>query len=312
MVGELLVRKLMIGRGIDMNIFIILFIVLYWCSSAYSAITFTGNKWETTFNCDEQTQYASTLNCDGMVWSGNWYFDSNRTQILDLANNSSGGGGRGSRFWVGTGQNNISGTIGVQFPSYQKEIWIRWYMRHQSGYSFSSLQDDKNLYIYSASSSYQVIPEFSGSNYRLAIQGGPDPEQIITSGYGWSQVMGGSSGDGQWHCYEIHLKMDTNGSNGIGRLWIDGTLRASNTAVNYSNNNATAQQGWSEFVFEENGKYISDGPWTVDYDDMVIYNSTPPNTDSGGNPFIGPVGFAGVIGGKMSGGGAISSGGYMR
>ncbi len=107
--------------------------------------------------------------------------------------------------------------------------------------------------------------------------------------------MNGSYSDGLFHCFEIHLKMDSNGTDGIGRLWIDGVLRASNAGVNWSNGNATARAGWKKFFFHENQNNPGNGrPMYVDYDDMVIYNTTPPNRDAQGNPFIGPIGWNGT------------------
>lgn len=290
---DLLDHRLTTGRGSNMirrALFAVL-IALLLPSISIGAISFSGGKWSTTFSCAEQSQFVGSLACDGLDWWNN-YTDvpGHTTQIIADANNPSGGGGRGARFWVTTGQNLNTGTINATFPSYQKEMWIRWYSRHQLGWSFSNLEDDKNLYIWSAGNVTQVIPEFYQNSYRLTAQATPDPNPVITAGWGWNQVMGGSTGDGQWHCFEIYLKMDTNGSNGVGRFWVDGILRASNTAVNWSNNNTTAQQGWDHFYFEENQKYISNGPWYVDYDDVVVYNTTPPNTDSYGNPMIGLLG----------------------
>lgn len=259
-------------------------------SRSEASITFTSGKWQTTFNCAEQTQFVGTLNCDGLEWGHNYTLVPGKTtQIHSDANNASGAGGRGARFWIGEGQNNNTGTLNLVFPSYQKEMWVRWYIKHQAGMAFSSLEDDKNLYIWSAGNVTQVIPEFYTNVYRLASQSTPDPNPVITSGWGWNQLNGGATGDGQWHCFEIYLKMDTNGSNGVGRLWVDGVLRASNTAVNWSNNSATAQLGWDHIIFEENQKYVSGGPYAIDYDDMVVYNTTPPNVDTSGNPMIGPI-----------------------
>ena len=34
----------------------------------------------------------------------------------------------------------------------------------------------------------------------------------------------------------------------------------------------------------------------MDYDDVAIYNTTPPNEDANGNPFIGPIDWNGTIG----------------
>lgn len=256
-----------------------------------AAINFTNGKWETTFNCVETYQFESTLNCDGMDWGGAWFFDSHRTQIITDANNAVGLGGRGIRFWKGDGSNQDSGTVTVEFPAPSPEIWIRWYQKYQTGFDWEFLGYDKTLYIRANGGATDVIPEFNDDDYVLIAQGTYDYYQVKTNGYGWQDVMGGSTGDGQWHAYEIHLKMDTNSINGIGKFWVDGELQISNIVVDWSDGDQTARNGWDYFEFDSNQNAPIGGPYYVDYDDMVIYNSPPPNVDVGGNSFIGPVGW---------------------
>ena len=245
----------------------------------------------TTFDSEETVQFDGALG-DGLQWYGGWSFGDYRTQVTMDANNPDGNGGRGVRFWVGDGTNVGTGTIIVSFPSPQKELWIRWYMRYKAGFKWTSLGYDKNLYINTASSGISVIPEFYSDRYVVIAQGSPNYYQVQSdNGQGWNAVMGGSVSDGRFHAFEIHLKMDTNGSNGEGHLWIDGVLKASNTAVNWSNNNAVAQNGWVNFTFNSNQKEPDNGGASyVDYDDLVVYNSKPDNVDPNGLPWIGLLG----------------------
>jgi len=263
---------------------------------SFAAITFDNGKWETSFDCSEQTQYVATMDCDGLEWAGNWVYEDYLTQITSSANNSSGDGGRGARFWVGDGQNIGTGTIGVIFPENQKELWIRWYMRHETGFAWTSLLYDKHLYIYTPGGNEtgtQVIPEFYGlTYYLLGAQGVPGKsDQVLTEeNNGWTNIMGGDESDGEWHCYEIHIKMDTNQTNGIGQIWLDGELKASNTAVDWSYGKPDAQLGWEYFTFEDNQAYPGNGgAMSVDYDDIVVYTTTPPGRDANNNPYIGPI-----------------------
>lgn len=287
-------------------------IVLLWASSGFAAISFTNGKWETSFlTCPEGSGYGATL-CDNLDW-GNAYTDGgNATQITTSANNSAGLGGRGVRFWNNDGQNMNSATLRVEFPTLQAELWIRWYTRYQSGYSWSGSTPsyDKMLYI---TGDIDIIPEYhdgnNGPEYSVVTQGAADYYQIETTDFGWSHVMGGATGDGQWHCYEIHIKRDTTSGaphNGVGQLWIDGILRAEDITAEMGN-------GWVSFKFEENQNSVASGaPYYIDYDDMVIYNTTPPNTDANGKAFIGPLDWGGTdttAGKTIIGGASCRSGG---
>jgi hypothetical protein len=166
-------------------------------------------------------------------------------------------------------------------------------MRYESGFAWigGGPGYDKWLYILTGGST-DVIPEFAGAGITAYAQGPGIGEnyQVNTSSYGWDDIMGGATSDGLWHCYEFYIKMDTDQTDGVGRIWIDGTLRAENIAVNFSGGDAASQPGWTRTLIGSNQSTPDNGRvMAVDFDDMVIYSSTPPNVDADGNPFIGPI-----------------------
>ena len=272
---------------------------------ANAEISFTNGKWSTTFNYGPCTQRGFGGGPDCATVSGlfspdgiyfNWgavSVNGKYTEVTSGANNPSGAGGNGYRSWVGDGSNINTGTTKVEFPGYQKEVWVRWYERYQAGFKWSSLVYSKELYFNSGTPSVSAIVAFHGGGYTVGAQGTPDAYQV-DSNYGWNSIMGGSVSDGKFHCYEVHLKMDTNGTDGIGRIWIDGVLRAENTHVNWSNNLSASKSGWREFEIKSNQSSPVNGQVVyVDFDDIVVYNTTPPNRDASGKAFIGPLGSTG-------------------
>jgi hypothetical protein len=166
-------------------------------------------------------------------------------------------------------------------------------MRYETGFSWvgGGPGYDKFLYIDTGGSA-DVIPEFAGAGITAYAQGPgiSDNYQINTGTWGWDDIMDGAASDGEWHCYEFYMKMDTNQRNGVGRIWVDGILRAENIAVNFSGGEAASQAGWTGTLIGSNQSTPDNGrDMAVDFDDMVIYSTTPPNVDAAGNPFIGPI-----------------------
>ncbi len=226
--------------------------------------------WSTTFNFPD---IYNTGNNDGMYpppQSSNYVLCGNITQVTPAANYPGGGGGNGLRFWDGDGSNAHSSFPEVFFPTSQKELWIRWYMRYQQGYQWSPLNYAKHLYIWTQSASNAVIPEYVwANNYRIYAEasGGGASYQGNT---GWQSLYGTAS-DGNWHCYEIHLKMDTSQSNGIAEIWIDGVNQVSVTNANFSWGDSTAAQGWVYVDIKSNQSSPGNGTCMyVDYDDIAI------------------------------------------
>ena len=264
---------------------------VFFCAATASSLNAAVDlPWSTTYNCPEWNQTQGGLSCNGLQKALDGTCQGQGEQITQSANYPGGGGGKGQRHWQGDGTNSNSGGTLLNFNSPQKELWIRWYMRYEKGFKWSSLSYDKWLYINTGAQGKDCIPEFYGSNgISVGAQGTPNPHQVFAN-KGW-QAIYGSQSDGSWFCVEIHIKMDTNGSNGIGRLWLNGELIASNTAVNWSGGNSTARQGWTRFLIGSNQKSPSNGrPMYVDFDDFYVTNTRPSNRDAHGNYFIGPIG----------------------
>jgi len=232
--------------------------------------------WSTTFNCADWNQYSDPLTCDGLSKSGSWtcspqgYYE----QITSAANYPNGDGGKGQRHWIGDGTSNNSGGLQISFASAQPELWIRWYFRYQSGFKWSSLKHHKLIYIRTAVGT-SVIPEWYGSDgYRIYAVGGGGG-YVCSSGCGWNTIYPGGVSDGSWHYLEVHLKMDTNGSNGVGQVWLDGVLKYTITNANFS-----TQPGWTWFNWPENAADPANGGcYYEDVDDIAISNTG----------YIGPV-----------------------
>ena len=250
------------------------------CSFAIPDICLAGVDlpWSTTFNCSDWAQ-GQSLNCDGLTTGGDWTCNGTKTQITADANFANGGGGKGVRFYIGDGTNVGSGNLVVKFNTPQKEFWVRWYMRYQNGFKWNNITYDKMLYLYTSST--QIIPEWYGwDGIAIVAQNTGNYYPAKCTGCGWTTVMQGPTSDGKWHCYELHIKMDSNGSNGIGEFWIDGQKVISQTNVDWSSGDANARNGVTHFLFNSNQASPNNGqPTPLDFDDIVV-------SDRG---YIGPI-----------------------
>lgn len=285
--------------------------ILLIAAPALAAITFVDGKWESSFDLPEWTQGEGAPPGE-FSSGGSWTCDGLGGQITTDAKNPLSKGARGFRHWQGDGTNKNSGGIMAYFPSPQKELWIRWYHRYEKGFQWSVQSSgnrepayDKLLYIWTAKSGNAILPEPYYNRFRLATQS-PSAHWTSPSGKGWKYIMGSDQSDGRFHVHEIYIKMDTNGTDGIGRYWINGELLIDSTNMNYSggtdsSEDQTARNGWTRFLIGSNQKAPDNGQCMyVDYDDFVIYNKRPPNVDANGNPFIGPIGYSGTADGGGS------------
>src|SRR4030065_1290997 len=189
--------------------------------------------WSTTFNCNDWSTSNGlyNVNCDGLTGDGDGATaDGKEEQITSAANYPGGNGGSGQRHWQGDGVNNTSGGLRITFGAPQNELWIRWYMRYELGFQWNPLAHDKILYL-DPGPIHAVIPEFYGQEMNIAKNKSPN-NQLSTGGKGWNAIMvnggtdarGNKMSDGQWHLYEIHLRMDTHGADGSAEFWVDGGL----------------------------------------------------------------------------------------
>jgi len=235
----------------------------------------------------------------------------NVPSITSAANNPLGTG-NGFRSWLyGDGLTVAAYDINISnysnnFSPAQKELWIRWYVRYQSGIIGTGLYYQKLLYIRTASSnSVDVIAElYNKGGFCINAQATANPVAASSTTGGWNTMYPTAISDGTWHCLEIHIKMDTNGTvggltaNGIAQYWLDGVNYINNTSVNFSNGDTVAQQGWTWFDFPGNYSYGSSTPGLntsgnemyMDWDDLDVVNITPAGRDASGNAMIGPLG----------------------
>ncbi len=116
-----------------------------------------------------------------------------REQITTEANHSSGGGSKGQRHWLGDGVNVNSGGTAVEFTTGQTEIWIRWYMRFQTGFKWSGYQGFKIIYPHGPAS----VILGTDSQYYVCIQNHTsDASNRPITGENWTLYwsIGGSAG----------------------------------------------------------------------------------------------------------------------
>lgn len=91
----------------------------------------------------------------------------------------------------------------------------------------------------------------------------------------------GGFADGQWHRYDVHVKMntrtgDTWNRDGIYEFWYDGTLIRSEKTVNWRNSGSDSRVGWNTIQLGGNSdnQYAGDTPQWIAFDDIVV-STTP-------------------------------------
>ena len=257
---------------------------------------------ETSFQCADWNQSMGLGDAqvcgpaDGIAGWGGWTTTSgNGDSVTAAANNPSGAGGKGFRSMVGPGTNVSGGGFRFQFPYEVRELWVRFYMRHQSGFSWQNGQPhyEKNLYFNDTIATGSPVFIFGYGNGLWGVHKvnpGSDHLTDSTTRSSWNDIEG-AVGDGRFHYYEVHVKMDTNGSNGIAESWVDGRQVARYTNVNW--NGSIGWTGWKYFSGAINQNYVTNSTdMYVDYDDIALSTTG----------YIGPYG-----GGQSSSGAAPSA-----
>jgi len=299
---------------VSMRITLIVFIciLILTPSLGLATISFDANgKWETTFDysqeCDQRGEHLA-FDCDdvendGILWTSGDHHNipAYSTRAVTAANNPIGGG-LGYRSYVATGDNVQNGFVSIPFPTPQKEFWFRWYMKYEDGFPWSSFQYQKFHWIRSSDNQW-IVAEYdeTGGNDILTVNAfGSNVAQNTGTPYGLSDVMtteppGTHTGDGEWNCIEVYYKIDTDTTNGVTRVWINGTLRLEGTGLNLSRGNSIVQDGISRIEFPGNQRTVGGSSFVgnVDYDNLVVYNQTPQNDcddgEGGTDPCIGPI-----------------------
>jgi len=265
-----------------------------------------GLPWETSYDCEEWEHGQGEINCqddeNALAIALNYQGTNCAAEPEAITASSNYPLGNpdslGQRHCQGDGGGDNNGGLRVDLDAPQDELWIRWYMRYEQGYHWDGdhtpppgLLYDKWLYINSGEPD-AIIPEWNDwHGTTIACANGYRSRSWI---YGWDDVMvngttidGHKASDGAWHSYEIHIKMDTDGTDGLAYMWIDGNLRMSDTGADFG-----STPGWFKVFFGSNQAYADNGkPMSVDFDDLKIVDETYPDftTDDFGNQMIGSI-----------------------
>ena len=270
-------------------------------------ILFTNGGWSTSFEYSADCTHTdcTPLASDGVRFEGDPAIVDGGS-ALSAANNPNGTGGRGWRNMYGDGTNG--GVAGAQpatvvFQDRQPEFWVRWYQRVEAGFVWSGGEPNYDKWLYMrASDSYpnsvgEIIPGYAnGVKPYFQVTGSPGHIYGWVNGSTllWTEIFGAPS-DGLWHMIEMYVKMDTDGTDGVYRVWADGVLRAEVTNGDFSGSVPDMRNGIKWFNFQNNQESPANGRLMyVDLDDLCVYNQDPGNRDADGNPWIGPLnGFLG-------------------
>lgn len=289
-------------------------VILILCSHspllAANGGSFVDGVWQHNHDvADESFQTSGYLTGYNYRVDYNSTIDGNYGQIVGDAKNPLSPGRAGVRKWIGNATNVSTATPAFNFGASYPELWVRYYIRYQEGFSWDggAPHYDKLLRMfmnYHGGTNSNVYIELQGaSRIHLSTEGAvsayryPDPDDTASETNGWSNLFtdNGTTSHGRFVCLEMYVKAESSvgADDGIIRIWAEGNLIVEKTNMQFvdpGSADATAQvAGWMNlFISNQNGANNTPSGY-VDFDDIVIYNKTPPNTDSGGNAFIGPL-----------------------
>jgi hypothetical protein len=282
-------------RNKTMHLILLLIFMITVSPASAAAVDFIDGKWETTFDCAEATQ-SNYGGCDGASIYGGWTCHGTPDAITVGANYSEGGGDNGFRHYQGDGTNNNGGGINFTLTNPAPELWTRFYIRYAEGFKFSYLNYDKIIYPLMNGGAASWVLDFVYGDEIAVVDEQGSSNWCRADGYGYPYIYPGGVSDGSWHCIEVYIKVntDTGVNNGIARIWIDGALVGEKATMNFTGGSSAALQGTKYMRIGSNQAEPDNGGCTpVDFDDIVMYNTTPPNRDTEGNAFIGPIGSPG-------------------
>jgi hypothetical protein len=201
----------------------------------------------------------------------------------------------------------LSKTLSQDYP----ELYIRLYMRTQPGWQWVAGAQSKFVRALHYDGSGNIFQFFSGGNscpifvwdlaasssasqYLTAYRCDPQSSNYYCTGsgvpsfqlndifYTWSgsraPTSAGMYADTNWHRYELHVKMNTIGSNnGVMEWWWDGTLMESRTNVQWKASGSSSGIGWNTVSIggNSNNSFSQKGDQWYAIDDISISTSTP-------------------------------------
>lgn len=273
------------------TLIIILPCVLFLAGTAvtpiFSHAAITSLPWSSSAKCTSG-DWLYGNNCEGVEAAGSQSCAAGRPdQVTPDANNPAGGGGNGWRHYIGDGQNINGQGFNLAFSPGARptEFYFRWYMRYPAGFAWSGTLGYQKL-IYT--DPHSAVLDFKSPEGVGDGNGWQFYSQRVGIGYeatgnGWytTQAGGGRVATGAWHWYEVHMKVDTNGLNGVLEVWADGVKAVSRSDVSYG----APGTPFSRFGLLTNQNAPSNGACVpVDIDDLALSTTGPIGPITGSNP----------------------------
>jgi len=258
-----------------------------------ATINLSSGYWSSTLNCPDWTQVVGwpTYNfCDGLDSGGDHASGEGHVEsVTASANNPSGSGGKGILHWASPSRYAQSSGFKLGFVSDPSELWVRMYVSYQPGFQWGITgfsAECKCIYTFPSSGGGTIWNFAWGNRAGFQSQCCNNPNWLGTAGIGWPVMHSSGISDGSWHYVEIHLKMDTNGADGIAEYWIDGVNGLSMTGLDFDTRGV-----WHHIEFFGNclAANIPSEYW-VHIDDMAIATPAwagPWQYDAQGRKMIG-------------------------
>ncbi len=231
---------------------------------------------QTTFNCPDWNQSMGLSDAalcssgDGIRGNGAWTTrKGSMDQITATANNPAGGGWKGFRHWVGDGLNNGGGGIVVSF-SPVSEMWLRYYIRFQSGFTWGRGVNMKTIYCNRGQPGtfyFGLHDGVIGGHIEVDPTGGNGNHYSTVT---WAAWQGSATSNGKFHVLEVHARMNSSGrsADGVLEFWLDGTRIYASSTVHFTN--TTGAQFSNCAVGENHNDPRNGADAYVDFDDIAV------------------------------------------
>lgn len=262
-------------------------------------ITLTNGFWSTDLDECANGTTNNGYRCDGVNVEDDYNISGTYSQIRTVSTDASGGPGKVfSVYFEGNSRNSMSAPATINFPSPQKEFWLRFYYRLPVGQRISSLFEHKIIYAYTDGGiAADVNWPGQGDNITLQPRSTMAGSDLYygTDG-GWADVYGSSSAaaDGSWHCFEFHFVLGTSRSNnGKFEMWVDGNNHVSVSNLDWFNGGSASPSGWTHIDIPLNHNVFTLSgavPHDVDNIAVALPSYSGFAVDSGNRRMIGTTG----------------------
>ena len=150
------------------------------------------------------------------------------------------------------------------------EMWFRYYIRFQSGFTWGRGVNMKTIYCnrgHPGTFYFGLHDGVIGGHVEVDSTGGIGNHYSTVT---WAEWQGGAASNGKFHVLEVHARMNSSGraANGVLEFWLDGTRIYGNSTVHFSN--STGAQ-FSNCAVGENHRDPRNGADAyVDFDDIAV------------------------------------------